>query len=278
MKSNKKHLPSDRSFEQIKKHYEVEKAIATRLKKANREERKIIYKTMYDELFKQVPDHPRVKRRENPKIAALENQRKFKLIKKFINKSIVFVEFGSGDCRFAMDICKHVSFVYGVDISDQRGQFDNALNNFELIIYDGYNLEMQENSADVVFSDNLIEHLHPDDTKLHFQLVRNILKSQGIYIFRTPHRFSGPQDISCYFSDEAEGFHLKEWTYSEIAKILMSLKYSSWSGYYYAKGIRIKMPFVYFIIIENIICVIPSYLRKIISKYFLPNITILAVK
>lgn len=38
-------LPADRTFEQIKHHYKVEKAIATRLKKATREERKIIYKT-----------------------------------------------------------------------------------------------------------------------------------------------------------------------------------------------------------------------------------------
>ncbi len=91
MKSTKRHLPSDRSFEQIRNHYEVERAIATRLKKDNKEEGKIIYRTMYDELFEQFPDHPRIKRRENPKIAVIENKRNFKLIRKFINKYIVFI-------------------------------------------------------------------------------------------------------------------------------------------------------------------------------------------
>jgi len=172
----KKKLPGDRTFEQIRNHYEVEKAIATRLKKATREERKIIYQTMYDELFKQVPDHSRLKRREDPKMTAIANQNKLKLIEKFIDKATIFVEFAPGDCRFAMSLCNRARFVYGVDISDQRGQFDNVPNNFELIIYDGYDLQMQENSADVVFSDQLIEHLHPEDTEFHFQLARKILR------------------------------------------------------------------------------------------------------
>ena len=279
MKSKKIQLSGDRTFEQIRNHYRIEKAIATRLKKATREERRIIHQTMYDELFKQVPDHPRLKHREDWMITALANRNKLKLIEKFINKSTVFVEFAPGDCRFAMDICNRVNFIYGVDISDQSGQFDNVPNNFELIIYDGYNLGMQESSVDVVFSDQLIEHLHPDDTEFHFQLVRKILRPQGAYIFRTPHRFSGPHDVSRYFSDEAEGFHLKEWTYSEIAKILKHLKYSSWSGYRYEKGNPAKRSFAYFIIIEYILNILPKRLRKVISKYFLPNnIIIMAIK
>jgi len=146
----KKKLPSNRTFEQIRNHYEVERAIATRLKKTIREGRKIIYQTMYDELFKQVPDHPRLKRREDPEMTALASQNKLKLIEKFIDKSTIFVEFAPGDCRFAINICNRVRFVYGVDISDQRGQLDNVPDNFELIIYDGYDLQMQENSTDVV--------------------------------------------------------------------------------------------------------------------------------
>lgn len=274
----KKKLPSGRTFEQIRNHYEVEKAIATRLKRAIREERKIIYQTMYDELFKQVPDHSRLKRRENPKMTAIVNQNKLKLMEKFIDKSTIFVEFAPGDCRFAISICNRVRFVYGVDISDQRGQLDNVPDNFELIIYDGYDLQMQENSTDVVFSDQLIEHLHPEDTEFHFRLVRKILRPQGVYVFRTPHRFSGPHDVSRYFSNEAEGFHLKEWTYSEIAKILKRLEYSSWSGYKYTKRNLTRKPFAYFIIIEYILNMLPKRLRKITSRYLLSSITIVAVK
>ena len=246
-------------------------------KKLPGEERKIIYRTMYDELFKRVPDHSRLKRRESPKLTALANQNKLRLIEKFINKSTIFVEFAPGDCRFAISICNRVRFVYGVDISDQKGQLDNVPDNFELIIYDGYDLQMQENSTDVVFSDQLIEHLHPEDVEFHFRLVRKILRPQGVYVFRTPHRFSGPHDVSRYFSDEAEGFHLKEWTYSEIAKILQHLKYSLWSGYKYTKRNLIKKPFAYFIIIERILNILPRRLRKIFSRCLLSRYITMAV-
>jgi len=151
--------------------------------------------------------------------------------------------------------------------------------NFDLIIYDGYNLPVEENSTDVVFSDQLIEHLHPEDTEFHFQLVRNILRPQGVYVFRTPHRFSGPHDVSRYFSDEPEGFHLKEWTYSEIARVLKRLKYSSWFGYKWTKRNLVKKPFAYFVVIERILGLLPKRLKKIVSRgLFSRYITMVAIK
>ena len=278
MNSKKIKLSGSRTFDQVRNHYEVEKAIAARLKKANREERKTIYQTMYDELFKKVPDHPRLMRCKNKNSTLLANKYKLSLINRFINKSTIFAEFGAGDFKFAKDICSHVRFVYGIDISDQTGKLDKIPYNFELMLYDGYNLRMQENSVDVVFSDQLIEHLHPEDTEFHFELVKRILKKKGMYIFRTPHRFSGPYDISRYFSDEAEGFHLKEWTYGEIAKILKKLKYSSWAFYWNAKGIHIKMPLIYFYFVEKILKRFPGKYRRLLTRYFISCILIVAIK
>ena len=277
MKSKKMKSSGGRTFDQVRNHYEVEKTIAARLKKATMEERKIIYQKMYDELFKKVPDHPRLTRRKDKKLTLVANKSKLNLVNRFINKSTVFAEFGAGDCRFATSICRSVRFVYGIDISDQTGQLDNIPDNFELIIYDGYNLEMQEGSADVVFSDQLIEHFHPEDTEFHFELVKNILKKKGIYIFRTQHRFSGPHDISRYFSDVAEGFHLKEWTYGEIAKILKKLKYSSSRCYWSAKGVHIQMPPIYFYFVEKTLKRFPSKYRRILARYFIPCISMVAV-
>ena len=98
--------------------------------------------------------------------------------------------------------------------------YEETPRNFELIVYDGYELPIPDNTIDVVFSDQLIEHFHPDDTLFHFRLVRRILKPGGVYVFRTPHGFSGPHDISQYFCHSAKGFHLKEWTYVELSRLL----------------------------------------------------------
>ncbi len=42
----------------LRQHYEVEKELADRLRHATREERRILYGTVYDELYQRVPHHP----------------------------------------------------------------------------------------------------------------------------------------------------------------------------------------------------------------------------
>lgn len=82
---------------------------------------------------------------------------------------------------------------------------------------DAIELDFPAGSFDVAFSSQLIEHLHPDDVELHFASIYRVLKENGVYAFDTPNRLSGPHDVSKYFDDVATGFHLKEWTYRELA-------------------------------------------------------------
>ena len=48
----------DRTFEQIREHYEIEKELAARLRSASKEERRNLYTAVYDELMQRVPQHP----------------------------------------------------------------------------------------------------------------------------------------------------------------------------------------------------------------------------
>ena len=274
----KRPLPPGRSLEQVENHYKVEKAMAAELKQVGREKRKEIYAVMYNKLFKQVPDHPRLQRRESKRLTLESNRSKFNLVKKFVDKDTVFVEFAPGDCKFVKEIAKHASYVYGVDISDQTGEDENFPDNFELITYDGYKLDIEDESVDVVFSDQLVEHLHPEDTRHHFQLVNRILIKNGLYVFRTPHVFAGPHDISKYFSDEAEGFHLKEWTYSELVRLLREINYAKFWSLQGIKSIRLKVPILYLIFFEKSMDLLPGYYKRLTFRYFMPSICMVAKK
>lgn len=273
-------LPPGRSLEQVQNHYLVEKSIAERLKKSCLEERKLIYATMYQELFGKVPDHPRLTRRESADLTARANRSKLCLVGGFLDESSVFVEFASGDCRFAGRVAGRVGRAYGIDISDQRNSKDGFPENFELIVYDGYNLdEIENDSVDIVFSDHLIEHLHPEDARLHFALVRRILKTGGKYVFRTPHALTGPHDVSRYFSDEPECFHLKEWTYTEIKKMLEDLRYAEFHPRWRAKRINLRMPYGYFSMCERMLVRIPDrFSRRLAAKLLIPSLYGVAVK
>jgi len=275
----KRTLPPGRTYEQVWNHYLVEKEIAYKLMRSDRNMRKQIYLTMYDQLFSQVPDHPRLNRRENEQYFVRSNISKFSLLKRYLSDSVVFVEFGPGDCKFAFEVSKKVKFVYGIDISDQRSNKADNPKNFKLIVYDGYSLnELDKGTIDIVFSDQLIEHFHPEDTTLHFNLVYHLLKDGGKYIFKTPHAFSGPHDVSKYFSDKAEGFHLKEWTYFEMEKLLREIGYSKLNAFMRAKGVVIKMPFNYFKLVEKNLNSLPNRYKRNIARYLIRSIHILATK
>ena len=87
---------------------------------------------------------------------------------------------------------------------------------------DGVHLDRFEPTGfyDVVVSDQVIEHFHPDDVIAHFKSVLKILKADGVYIFNTPHSYAGPHDVSEVFGcDKPHGMHLKEYTFRELYSI-----------------------------------------------------------
>ena len=275
----KQPLPLGRTYDQILNHYLVENELADRLKVSNRDARKEIYSTMYDELFEKVPDHPRLTCRDSPEKSTYWNKVKFSLVKRHIRGDTGFLEFAPGDCQFAYKIAETVREVFAVDISDQRSHKEQTPDNFRLIIYDGYNLpEIAPDSVDIVFSFQLIEHLHPEDTRNHFELVQKILKPGGKYVFQTPHALSGPYDISKYFSDVAEGFHLKEWTYREIINIVLNSGFSSFHPRISTAGIDIALPFPYFSGLERLMEQYHGRYRRLISKRLIPMLYAVAMK
>jgi SAM-dependent methyltransferase len=81
-------------------------------------------------------------------------------------------------------------------------------------------------SIDVAFSSQLIEHLHPEDVVIQLQAIYRALVPGGVYICLTPHRFGGPADVSRLFDEVATGFHLKEYTNRELARLFRGTGFS----------------------------------------------------
>lgn len=271
-------IPENRTYESVLHHFEVERAIALRLKAADREERKIIYRTMYDELFDQVVDHPRLTRRADPAQTADINRRKMSPISPFIQPNSSIIEFGAGDCRFAFELAKIARKIFAVDIADQIGPDVLRPENFELVVYNGYDLDLPEDSIDIAFSDQLIEHLHPEDTKDHFRIVHRTLKLGGVYVLRTPHRLNGPHDVSRYFSQRAEGFHLKEWTYSELATLMSQIGFRRIEAYWFGRNQLIRLPLAAFRIIEAVLRHLPLAWRRGRLRFLIPGISMAVYK
>jgi SAM-dependent methyltransferase len=222
----KREILDGRSPERVRAHYEAEKRLANKLRASARAERAEIYGRMYRELFAEIPDHPRLVRREDPEASRVATNAKLRFLAPYLRDGAVVGEFGAGDCRFSIEVAKHAGVVFAIDIADQSGGATAGVRNLKQVIYDGFDLPIDDATIDVMISDQLLEHLHPDDIGLHLAMIRRVLRPGGVYLIRTPHAFTGPHDVSKYFSDVAEGFHLKEWTYRELTPELAAAGFS----------------------------------------------------
>ncbi len=273
-----KKTKENRTIHQLRNHFEVERELAGRLRNSNREERTKLFSSIYDELFERVPDHPRLVRRETPEKSSTAVVARLKILEPHLDCKLRFLEFAAGDCRLAYEVCSRVENVIAVDISDQRSLTDIVPDNFSLIIYDGYNLEVPDASIDVVFSYQFLEHLHPEDVDAHFENAARVLKEGGLYVFDTPHRFSGPHDISRHFGNKLECFHFQEWTYLEMSELLN--RHGFIFNYIYAGGKVRKGSLLNALwrLAERLVAMLPRRLSKVVSTRVFRSVTMMAVK
>src|SRR5690606_28242527 len=75
-------------------------------------------------------------------------------------------------------------------------------------------------SVDLAVSRQVVEHLHPDDIPEHFAAIAKIVAPGGVFIIETPNRVTGPWDVSRGITDDPTGFHLREFTHGELARLM----------------------------------------------------------
>ena len=144
---------------------------------------------------------------------------RLQLLGNYLRPEATFLEIGPGDCALAIEAARRVRKVFAVDVSREIAAGVQLLENLELAISDGCSIPVPAGSIDIAYSDQLMEHLHPDDAVE--QLGKHLPRAGpgGVYICITPNRWSGPHDVSRYFDEVATGFHLREYTVSELARM-----------------------------------------------------------
>ena len=219
MTSRRASTGDPRTLERIRAHYEVERALADKLRTAAPEERGRLYTSLYEELFRRVPDHPQLVTRDDAVARGIAIQMHLALLKPYLAPQSVYLEVGAGDCRFAAEIARRVKHVYAVEVSPTIVTQADSLPNFELVLSDGVSIPVPDDSVDIAFSNQLMEHLHPDDALAQLVNIHRALAPGGRYLCLTPNRLSGPHDVSRYFDKVATGFHLHEYTALELSRL-----------------------------------------------------------
>jgi len=230
-------LPAD-----IEHHYRVELELAGRLRSAPRAERLSLYGPLYDELFRRVPNHPQLTRKVSEAERWAASNDKFSLLGRFINKDTVFLEIGAGDCAFTMAVAdRGARKCYALDVSREILSGVNHPK-VETVLSDGCTVPVPAGVVTLAYSFQVMEHIHPDDALEQLRNLFTAIAPGGSYMCVTPSRLNGPHDVSKFFDPVARGFHLKEYTNSELARLFRAVGFSRVVPYAGFRGHYLRLP------------------------------------
>lgn len=247
--------------------YRVERELADRLRGASREERTHLYSAVYDELFQRVPSHPQLSWKADPsqRSAIIENQAR--LLGPLLGPDAVFLEIGSGDGGLLRRLAPLVRRATGVDVSAEIAGGAELPENAHSVISDGTSIPVTPGTVDVAYSANLMEHLHPDDAVEQVGNVYAALRPGGVYVCVTPHRMSGPHDISADFDEVATGFHLREYTVGDLRGLLRGVGFVDFGVYVGAYGRYLRSPAAPVIGLERALALLPLRPRRALARW-----------
>jgi SAM-dependent methyltransferase len=153
-----------------------------------------------------------------------------------------------------------------VDVSGEITKGAARPANFELILSDGSSIPVPAGSVHVAYSNQLMEHLHPDDALEQLRNVYAALAPGGRYVCITPNRLTGPHDVSEHFDEVATGFHLKEYTATELARIFKAAGFSRISAFASYREQFFAVPVFLLKIAESVVAVLPRSSRRQVAR------------
>ena len=266
-----------RNAEQLARAYAIEKELSSRLRNPDKEERRKAYAAAYDEWNDRVGNDPQLSPRNDVpcNAAAVADQKK--MLMRFLRPGATFLEVGPGDCALTAEIARYVPKAYAVDVSLRNDGISVLPQNVEFILSDGCNIPIPAGSVDFAYSNQLLEHLHPEDAFEQLCNIYEALSPGGVYLCVTPNRLCGPHDISGYFDDVSEGFHIREYTVSEAVKLFTEAGFSECRLLLGAKGMYLSLPASPVRWIEHVLEKLPHGVGRRISSW-LPFRLLLGIK
>lgn len=208
--------------------FEFERQLRQRILDSPREHRAAVTTEAYGELFSEFGDHSALSLSEDDRRRV--GRHSAGMIAPLIGKSCRILEVGCGCGDVLRELASRGHTCVGTEASALMVEI--AGQSSEVTILHGLagRLEFADGSFDVVFSQQVLEHLHPDDVPIHFEEAFRVLRPGGIMAVETPNKKAGPQDISRGFTRVAEGLHLKEWTLGELSAVFRTTGFTNVRG------------------------------------------------
>jgi SAM-dependent methyltransferase len=256
---------STRSTADVEHQYRVEVELAERLRSAPRAQRLGLYGAVYDELFRRVPSHSQLTRKVSDAERRSAIELRMSSLRRFLSPDTVFLEIGAGDCSLTMEVAKVVRKCYALDVSREilSGVNDPKI---ETVLSDGCSVPVPEGSITLAYSFQVMEHIHPYDAMEQLRNLFRAISPGGSYFCVTPSRLNGPHDVSKYFDTVARGFHLKEYTVTELEKLFRGVGFKRVHAYTIIRGRSLRLPLGLVKLVEAAFEKLPAGWRRSLGR------------
>jgi SAM-dependent methyltransferase len=257
--------PTTRSTADIEHHYRVELELAARLRSAPRDERLGLYGAVYDELFRRVPAHPQLTRKVSDAERRAAVADRMALLHRFLTPDTVFLEIGAGDGSLTVEVARIARHSYALDVSREiLGGVHHP--RVEAVWSDGCSVPVPAGSVTLAYSFQVMEHIHPDDALEQLRNLFAALAPGGSYVCVTPSRLNGPHDVSKFFDQVARGFHLKEYTVTELDELFRRVGFREVRAYPRFGGRYLRVPLGLLKGLEKLLEALPFRLQRRLGR------------
>ena len=258
-------IPPSRNAADVEYHYRVEIELAQRLRSAPRDERLGLYGRVYDELFRRVPNHPQLTRKVSDEERRKGVADRMATLQPFIDGDTVFLEIGAGDGSLTLAVAERARHCYALDVS--REILSGVQHpKVATVLSDGCSVPVPPNSVTLAYSFQVMEHIHPDDALEQLRCLYDAIAPGGSYLCITPNRLNGPHDVSKFFDTVARGFHLKEYTTTELTKLFRGVGFRRIEVYARTRGRVVRLPLAFVKGFETVFELMPVSWRNRLGR------------
>lgn len=164
------------------------------------------------------------------------------------------LEVGCGAGAFLLSVARQLSpeergELVGLDVSEASFPSHPEVRFVAGDVIDFRPEQLGRERFDLVYSDNVLEHLAPQDRDAHFDSIERVLAPGGLLILLLPNRLFGPTDVTrvldCSYSNRvpSQGTHLTESTYTELVPYLRRRGYKGLRTVLPVPGLKDRLPF-----------------------------------
>jgi 2-polyprenyl-3-methyl-5-hydroxy-6-metoxy-1,4-benzoquinol methylase len=160
------------------------------------------------------------------------------VIKKLLKRGSKIFDLGCASGNLLLKLANNGFEIEGIDVSEglvEKAKLklasiskSDSVRQADIIQY-----QIKE-TFDCIVLDNVIEHFHPDLVDDILGKCYSLLNSTGYIFILTPHKFSGPHDVSkCFLplGSKAQGFHLKEYSFTDLKDNLVRAGFNNIFGF-----------------------------------------------